>query len=481
MEKEKAECDNLSGLLAQVTKHIERFQRFKHVDAVQNKADWLAALNIKLPQHGIGADRVIKELGLHVIPNGSQIAKPGCTSYITTAGTDIAAVATLAGNSASPQRVGITAFNFLESLALQWLAEMLGIPADMQGILSSGGSTANLIGLGAARQRAFENIGLDPANDGVQRACRIYATEHSHHTIHRSAAVLGMGRNSVVHIPVDKMMRMSIPELKKQLEIDKNSDTLPVAIVANAGSTNTGSIDPLAKIAAIAADYNIWFHIDGAYGLPGTLDPAVHDLYKGLELADSITVDPHKWLGASVGIGATFVRDIRALQHTFSQGDADYLDTTTVEDEKIENSMDSIGYPYHDLGVELSAPARGVVVWALLREIGVEGMKARVCRHNAMAKWLAEQANNHPNLELILEPTLSICCFRYVHKNAQDLNQLNKNIHRQLMKNGVNIPSTTQLDGQYVIRPCFLGARTAWHHAEDLLNEVLEIGNKLIS
>ena len=212
-----------------------------------------------------------------------------------------------------------------------------------------------------------------------------------------------------------------------------------------------------------------------------TLDPAVHDLYKGLELADSITVDPHKWLGASVGIGATFVRDIRALQHTFSQGDADYLDTTTVEDEKIENSMDSIGYPYHDLGVELSAPARGVVVWALLREIGVEGMKARVCRHNAMAKWLAEQANDHPNLELILEPTLSICCFRYVHKNAQDLNQLNKNIHRQLMKNGVNIPSTTQLDGQYVIRPCFLGARTAWHHAEDLLNEVLEIGNKLIS
>ena len=226
--------------------------------------------------------------------------------------------------------------------------------------------------------------------------------------------------------------------------------------------------------------HNIWFHVDGAYGLPGTLDPQVHELYKGLALADSITVDAHKWLGAPVGIGATFVRDVQAQYKTFNQGEAAYLETTTVKNEHIENSMDTIGFPYHDLGVELSAPARGAIVWALIREIGVEGMKARVCRHNAMARRVAERVEKHPHLELALKPTLSVCCFRYVNEKVDDLNGLNKKIHRQLMKNGVNIPSTTMVDNKLVIRPCFLGARTDWHHADDLVNEVLEIAQALI-
>lgn len=420
-------------------------------------------------------------MGQHVIPNGSQISKPGCSSYITTAATDMGSIATLAGIVASPQRVGMTAFNHLEGVALNWLAEMFGLPAGMQGVFSSGGSTANLIGLGAARQSAFEQVGLDPANDGVQRACKVYATEHSHHTVHRAVSVLGMGRKAMVHVPVDHMMRLSPSALKKLLLDDKNSDALPVAIVANAGSTNTGSVDPLQEIGEIAREHNIWFHVDGAYGLPGTLDPQVHDLYKGLALADSITVDAHKWLGAPVGIGATFVRDVQAQYKTFNQGAAAYLDTTTVQKEQVENSMDALGFPYHDLGVELSAPARGAIVWALIREIGVEGVKARICRHNGMARRVAELVKKHPNLELALEPTLSVCCFRYVHENVADLNELNKKIHRQLMKNGINIPSTTMVDNKLVIRPCFLGARTDWEHADDLVSEVIEIGHTLVS
>jgi len=420
-------------------------------------------------------------MGSQIIPNGSQIAKPGCTSYITSAASDIGSIATLAGIVASPQRIGITAFNHLEGLTLKWLAEMFGLPTGLQGVFSSGGSTANLIGLGAARQSAFEKLGMNPADDGVQRACRVYTTEYAHHTVHRSVAVLGMGRNSVIHIPADDMMRMSPAALRKQLEKDKALDAVPVAIVANAGSTSTGSIDPLQEIGEIAREFNIWFHVDGAYGLPGTLDPNVHDLYKGLALVDSVSVDAHKWLGAPVGIGATFVRDYQALARTFNQGTAIYLEPTTVTEENVENSMDHMGFPYHDLGVELSAPTRGVIVWALLREIGVEGMRARICRHNEMARRVAEQAKRHPNLELALEPTLSICCFRYVHENAKDLNALNKQIHRQLMKNGVNIPSTTMVGDKFVIRPCFLGARTDWHHVDDLVNEVVQIGDALIA
>lgn len=481
MNIEQAEFNNLPHLFNLLAKHLDQFQRFEHADAMHNVDKWQEALEKIVPLQGIGAERVIEEMGQHVIPNGSQISKPGCSSYITTAATDMGSIATLAGIVASPQRVGMTAFNHLEGVALNWLAEMFGLPAGMQGVFSSGGSTANLIGLGAARQSAFEQVGLDPANDGVQRACKVYATEHSHHTVHRAVSVLGMGRKAMVHVPVDHMMRLSPSALKKLLLDDKNSDALPVAIVANAGSTNTGSVDPLQEIGEIAREHNIWFHVDGAYGLPGTLDPQVHDLYKGLALADSITVDAHKWLGAPVGIGATFVRDVQAQYKTFNQGAAAYLDTTTVQKEQVENSMDALGFPYHDLGVELSAPARGAIVWALIREIGVEGVKARICRHNGMARRVAELVKKHPNLELALEPTLSVCCFRYVHENVADLNELNKKIHRQLMKNGINIPSTTMVDNKLVIRPCFLGARTDWEHADDLVSEVIEIGHTLVS
>lgn len=481
MYEELAECGQLPQLLSQLSKSLEQYQHFEQPDAMVNVERWRAALDGPAPEQGIGAERVIAELASHVIPNGSQIPKPGCTSFITTGATSVGTLASLAGAVASPQRIGITAFNHLEALSLQWLSEMFGLPEGMQGVYSSGGSVANLLGLGAARQWAFERLGMDPARDGLQRACKIYATTQSHHTVHRSAAVLGMGRNSVVHIAVDNRMRMCPEALSKQLLEDKYNDAVPVAIVANAGTTNTGSIDPLQEMGEIAREHGIWFHVDGAYGLPGTLDPVVHDLYKGLTLADSITVDPHKWLGAPVGIGATFVRHYKALQHTFTQGGADYIDTSTVDIEQIENSMDSVGVPYHDLGVELSAPARGTVVWALLREIGKEGLRARVCRHNAMARRVAEQAKQHPNLELVLEPTLSICCFRYINKRSNDLNELNKRIHRQLIKNGVNIPSTTLVGDKLVIRPCFVGARTAWRHADDLVDEVIEIGDKLIA
>ncbi|PCI68392.1 MAG: pyridoxal-dependent decarboxylase [Piscirickettsiaceae bacterium] len=481
MHNEQATCDHLAELLGQITTHLETFQRFEHPDAVANMDSWKSALSGPVPEKGIGAAQVIAEMGEHVIPNGSQISKPGCTSYITTAATDMGAIATLAGIVSSPQRIGVTAFNHLEGVSLKWMAEMLGLPNDMQGIFSSGGSTANLIGLGAARQQAFMQIGIDAAADGVQRACRVYATEQSHHTVHRSVAVLGMGRNAMVHIPLDDKMRMSPKGLRKQLQEDKALGTLPIAIVANAGSTNTGAIDPLQEIGEIAREHKVWFHVDGAYGLPGTLDPQVHHLFKGLALADSITVDAHKWLGAPVGIGATFVRDYRALHDTFTQGEADYIATTIVDDEQVENSMDAMGFPYYDLGVELSAPTRGAIVWALIREIGVDGMRARICRHNEMARRVAEQAKQHPNLELALKPTLSICCFRYVHEKADDLNGLNKQIHRQLMKHGVNIPSTTMVGDKFVIRPCFLGARTDWHHADDLVKEVIEIGNNIIN
>ena len=476
---EPAECGRLSQGLQALATELEQYLTFEQADALANRSEWQETLQSSVPAQGIGFDGVIEEMAKYVIPNGSQVPKPGCTSFITTGASTMGTLAGLVCSVASPQRIGLTSFTFLEELSLNWLASMFELPAEMRGVYSSGGSVANLVSLGVARQSTFEALGIDPAEEGFNKRCRIYVSDSSHRSIHRAAAVLGMGRNSVVSIPTDSMGRMRPDELLKQLELDLHPDLAPVAIVANAGSTSTGVIDPLLEIGEIAREFGVWFHVDGAYGLPGILDPRVKPLYRGLELADSVIVDPHKWLGAPVGIGATFVRDRELMSRAFTQGASDYFEGSFVSD-NAQNSMDSLGIPYSDFSVELSAPARGAVVWALLREIGTQGMAERVCRHNSMARRIAELAKAHPNLELVQEPTLSICCFRYVGGGKDSgLNVLNQRIHRRLIKNGRNMPSTAQIGEVLAIRPCFVGARTAWQHAEDLVEEVIELGDQL--
>jgi len=480
VNSEQAECGNLSRLLGQMGKDLDEYLRFDHPDAMANSSRWKAALGGALPQHGVGAEQVVSEMGSYLIPNGSVIPKPGCTSFITTGATSIGALTVLAGAVAAPQRFGLTAFNYLEEISLEWMAELFGLRRTMKGVYSSGGSVANLIALGAARQAAYVKLGIDVARDGAHRPSRIYASEESHHSIHRAAAVLGLGRSSVIAVGVDDDGRMCPVALKACLRKDIKNGLLPVAIVATVGNTNTGAIDPLRELGEIARQYKVWFHVDGAYGLPGILDPEVKHLYDGLSLADSVIVDPHKWLGAPVGIGVTYVRDRSLLQNAFSQGPASYLEGAFIHG-GIANSMDSFGIPYNEFGVELSAPSRGAVVWALIKEVGGEGIRSRVCRHNMMAKTLAQKVREHPRLELVLAPTLSICCFRYVGSNSGDVNNLNRRIHEVLVKNGVNVPSTTLVGDRLVIRPCFIGARTEERQVDGLFREVVSIGDRLSS
>jgi aromatic-L-amino-acid decarboxylase len=427
-------------------------------------------------------DQVVDQLLTHVIPNGSAVPKPGYTAFITTGATSAAALASAAASVASPQRYGLTAFNLLEDLSLRWLASMCHLEG-MQGIYSSGGSVANLLALGAARQFAFEKIGIDVGADGIPKPACIYASSEAHHTILRSAGVLGLGRRAVRAVPCDSQGRMRVDALLEAVNADQQAGLVPLAIVANAGTTNTGAIDPLQAIGEIARERGIWFHVDGAYGLPGILDARIRHLYRGLELADSVIVDPHKWLGAAVGVAATFVRDRQLLYRSFTQEPAEYLEGAVqhAADEPVQfaHSMADFGVPYFNYGVELSAPCRGVVVWALILEIGVEGMTQRIRRHNDMATSIAKAAQEHPNLELLLEPTLSICCFRYVAPHIADLDALNRRLHRHLIHENENLPSTTVVNGKLALRPCFIGARTQAAQAESLLRDVLRIGRQL--
>jgi aromatic-L-amino-acid decarboxylase len=440
----------------------------------------MAALERALPDDGIGGIGVIDELVRDVIPNGARINEPGFWGWITTEPGAVGSAASLAAIVASPQRYTLTAFNYLEELSLEWLAQLCGLGQHMKGVYSSGGSVANLVALGAARQWSLEQQGIDSAADGLGAArTAIYASEESHHTILRAAGVLGLGRRSVRLIPADERQRLDLSALARALDDDARNGVVPLAVVATAGTTNTGAIDPLRECGELARQHGAWFHVDGAYGLPGILDDRVRHFYDGLELADSVIVDPHKWLGAPTGIAATFVRDRTILHRAFTQEPADYLEGSFIDPHDAQSSLESMGIPYADFGVELSSPARGVVVWGILRELGRSGVTRRVIRDNDFARQLAAAVREHEHLELLAEPVLSICCFRYRRVGFADLDSLNEQVHRRLLRETPYLPSATVVNGSFGLRPCFINPRTTREDVDGLVDAVVRFGDDL--
>jgi aromatic-L-amino-acid decarboxylase len=254
---------------------------------------------------------------------------------------------------------------------------------------------------------------------------------------------------------------------------------VPVAVVAAAGTTNTGAVDPLRRCGEIAKKHGAWFHVDGAYGLPGILDERVAPLYDGLELADSAITDPHKWLNAPTGIAATFVRDRSILYRAFTQEAADYLEGAFAPDD-VQVSLDSMGVPYFDFGVELSSPVRGVLVWSILRELGADGVRARVVQDNDFARHVASRARENERLELLLDPVLSICVFRYrpVDDDMGEaaIDAVNREILRRLARETRFVVSSTVVHGQFALRPCFINPRTSLADVDAFVDTVLALG-----
>lgn len=448
-------------------------------DAWATGVDWRAALSGPVPQQGIGADATLAEFTSLLLPHGTRLTSPGSWGWITTGPTVVPTVVASAAMVASPQRQTLTAFNQVEELSLEWLGQLCGLGPHMRGVYSSGGSTANLIALGGARQWALEQAGVDASATGLDgRRLAIYTSTQAHHTVQRAAGVLGIGRDWVRAIPVDSEHRMDLAALRHVLARDRESGVLAVAVVAAAGTTNTGAVDPLRGAGELAREFGAWFHVDGAYGLPGVLDPRVCDRYAGLELADSAITDPHKWLGAPVGVAATFVRDRGILHRAFTQEPAEYLEGAFAS-EDVQSSLDSLGVPYFDFGVELSSPARGVMVWAILRELGVEGLRARVIADNDWARRVAARASAHPRLEVMAEPVLSIAPFRYRATGRLDWDRVNMRILRRLVRETPLIVSSTFVDGVFVLRPCFINARTTQADVDLLVDTVVRLGDEI--
>jgi aromatic-L-amino-acid decarboxylase len=256
---------------------------------------------------------------------------------------------------------------------------------------------------------------------------------------------------------------------------------------------NTGAVDPLPELARIARERETWLHVDGAYGGFGLLDARVRNLYGDLAAYDSFAVDPHKWMAAPVGTGAVIVRDEGILGRAFTieTGDYDRERLAVPGTGDTASPFDELGYGTPDWGLDFSTPARGLAVWATLLEIGADGMRERVIRHNDCARRVADRARASDELELLREPVLSICCFRYVppgwgaaggRADAADearLDALNEEILHAVRARGRCITSSTRVGGRFAIRPCYVNPRSGLADADALVDEVLEVGRSL--
>ena len=357
----------------------------------------------------------------------------------------------------------------VEHQTLRWLGEFVGFDAAATGILVSGGSAANLTALLVALRS------LTGADDD-RRAMRVYASADTHFSVAKAAAALGVGLELVA---VDGDRRLDPVALGAAIASDRAAGLLPICVVANAGTTSTGAVDPLDAVAAVAADAGVWLHVDGAYGAPAAAVPACRQLFAGLHRADSLCIDAHKWLYAPVDCSALLVHDATATARAFGAGADDYVrilaDTITVAPPAATAAAET--FAFWDHGLELSRRFRALKLWAALRFYGARRLAAAIGEDIRLTAYLAERVAAAEDFELLAGPALSVCCFR--HAPAQldepELDAHNERILRTLQRDGRVYLSNTTVDGRFALRACITNFRTTRADVERVLEVVREL------
>ena len=332
----------------------------------------------------------------------------------------------------------------LEEVVLDWFRQMLGLPAEFQGVIIDSASVSTLVALTAAREAVHKRIreqGLTGRADLPR--LRLYCSEHTHSSIEKAAIVLGVGQEGVCKISSDPEFRMNTEALAAAIEEDKKNGWLPFAVVATVGTTSTTSIDPVPAIADICQKENIWLHVDGAYGGSAAIVPEMRYVLDGCDRADSFVTNPHKWLFTPMDCSVLFTRHVGTLKQAFSLV-PEYLKTT---DGEVNN--------YMDWGVQLGRRFRALKLWFIFRSFGVEGIIARLREHCRLAREFASWVDAEKDFKRIAPVPFSVVCFRYHPNSISDettLEQFNARIIEKVNATGEAFLSHTKLNNRYVIR-----------------------------
>ena len=409
------------------------------------------------PEQGIGSDALdaLADVLAH-----SRPPSPRFFGYVLGSGDPVAAVADLAASvlnqNGTAWRSGPAAIT-IERTVIRWIAEALGC-GGFTGSLTGGGSSANLMGLAMAREAKL------PSNeDGAQPAI-VYASTEVHMSIPKAVALLGLGRNNVRYIPVDSDFRMDVNALRKSVEEDSKAGKNAIAVVANGGTVNAGAIDDLHEIAQVAHEHNLWFHIDGAYGLLAAL--AAPEKFRGLELADSFSLDPHKWLYQPLDCGMLLHRHAEIAQKTFASS-GDY--TKVLLTDPLES------YAFFEESIELSRRFRALKLWLSLRYHGLSAFRKSIQKDLDYAQLTADLIRKEPRLELLAPVTLSAVCFRW--SNSTD--DFNQRLMKRVVQRGRVFLSNATIHGQFALRVCFVNHRTTEADVHAIIEETIAAAAEL--
>ncbi len=432
----------------------------------------------KLPEEGRPFEEVLAFAREHILPYSTGNAHPRFYGFIQSSADPVGIMADfLAAGMNNNCWGGDQAAVHVEQLALRWLAEMLGFPVTAEGILVSGGSMANFTAIAAARRAMTPgNVREDGLAGPDAPRLTVYASDQVHACVDKAVDLLGIGTKQLRKIATDERFRMRMPELAAAVAADRRAGFLPAIVVGNAGTVNTGAIDPLDELADFCRRESLWYHVDGAYGALASIVPALRPLFAGMDRADSIAADPHKWLYVPYEAGATLVREPGRLSAAFRKF-PEYLASDP------ESPFPGPAW-YAERGVELSRGFKALKVWMGLKTHGRRGYEAQIENDVALAGFLAAEVDRRRDFERLAESPLSIANFRYrpADRTLSDtqLDGINRRIINALVGEGSFFLSPTVLKGRTAMRVSITNFRTQEEDLTALLDESERVGRALV-
>jgi aromatic-L-amino-acid decarboxylase len=428
-----------------------------------------------LPEYGKTANEIVNRASGLLLNYSLLNGHPRFLGYITSSAAPIGALADLLAAAVNPN-VGAYILSpvatAIEKQVVKWLGELIDVPACFDGILVSGGNMANFTAFFAAINVKIPERKKEGVSGTVDKPV-IYCCRTTHTWIEKAASLSGLGTDSIRWIPADSANRIDVVLLGKAIKEDKRNNLRPIMVIGTAGDVSTGAVDDLKSIAAICKEYDCWFHIDGAYGIPAAVVPEQRSLFEGMADADSIALDPHKWLYAPLEAGCTLVKDPNHLIQTYSSHPVYY---------NFNNDAEPEARNFFEYGFQNSRGFRALKVWMLLQQAGRKGYMEMIATDIRLAGLLFELATRHAELQAVTQ-NLSITTLRYCPPGYPevDLNKLNELLLNELQHNGEVFLSNAVIGGKYCLRACIVNFRTFEKDIEAIVEIIVRTGRKVMA
>ena len=432
--------------------------------------------DLPIPEEGQSPEEVYREFKEYIFPYNKGNVHPRFFAWIQGTGTPMGTFGDLLASGMNPNTaIGEHSAMYVDRQVVNWCKQLMNFPAEASGILVSGGSMANITALTVARNSFGEEKIRQRGLKAASGQLLIYCSVETHSCIQKAAEIIGLGTDAVRKIGINERFELDVTLLKAQLEADIQAGFLPFCVVGTAGTVNTGAIDPMDELLEISRAYQLWFHVDGAYGALAKLDPIYASALRAIEEADSLAFDLHKWLYVPYEVGCTLIRDAKKHRDSFAIT-PNYL---LQEKRGLSGGLDSI----NNYGFELSRGFKALKVWMSIKEQGRAKYAAMIAQNNRHAAYLAALVEQNPYLELTAPLSMSITCFRMIQPGWEEkaLQELNKEILLRLQEEGIASPSSTILNGKYTLRVANTNQRTRSEDMELLVREVLRLGKSIIT